>query len=79
MIEKKLHYHKYLRICFNCLIAIKNFLNRFAYESNNKHETVATCIDNECQTTAGKQDTYIKINELKTCVGTVILQLLNIS
>ena len=33
MIEKKLHYHKYLRLWFNWLIAIYNIFKQIAYES----------------------------------------------
>ena len=33
------------------------FLKQIAYKSNIKRVTVTTCIDNQCQTTACKQDT----------------------
>ena len=33
MIEKKLHYHKYLRLWFNWLMAIHNIFKQIAYES----------------------------------------------
>ena len=33
MIEKKLHYHKYLRLWFNWLMTIQNIFKQIAYES----------------------------------------------
>ena len=60
MIEKKVHYHKYKNVA-STLIQFADcdteFFKQIAYESNIKRVTVTTCIDNQCQTKACKQDT----------------------